>query len=130
MHCKQTDIVNEPYGWVRNRIKRRLTQELQGRFNSEYRRNAVTTSDKNSVAWFVPTVYWQAVAARGENSREGSKFPSLFGHPGLPSWPSLKISGVSSHSSRPNPINIVIFSCSYRYIDSINFSFINPKPKP
>ena len=43
-------------------------------------------------------------------------------------WLFVIISGVSSHSSWPNPINTVIFSCSYRYIDNFNFSFINPKP--
>jgi len=67
------------------------------------------------------------VAARGENGREGCEFPSLVKQLGSSSWLFLIMSGVSSQSSRPNPINMVIFSCSYRYIDNISFSFINPQ---
>jgi len=38
--------------------------------------------------------------------------------------------GVSSHSSSPKPIKLVIFSCPYWYIENIHFSFKKPNPNP
>jgi len=38
-------------------------------------------------------------------------------------------SGVSSHSSSPNLIKLVIFSCPYWYIENIHFSLMKPNPK-
>ena len=37
--------------------------------------------------------------------------------------------GVSSHSSSPKLLTLVIFSCSYWYIEDIHFSLMNPNPK-
>jgi len=56
-----------------------------------------------------------AVAALVENVRESCEFPSLVEHLRLSPWLFLIISGTFSHSSSPNPINIIIFSCSYQY---------------
>jgi len=53
------------------------------------------------------------VAARGENGREGCEISSLVEHLGFLPWLFLFISGVSSHSSGPNPANIIIFGCSF-----------------
>jgi len=39
------------------------------------------------------------------------------------------ISGVSSNSSSPNLIKLVIFSCPYSYIENIHFSLMKPNPK-
>jgi len=58
-------------------------------------------------------LYVCAVAARGENGREGCEFPSLVEHLGFLPWLFLIISGVSSHSSGPNPNNIILFSCFF-----------------
>jgi len=52
------------------------------------------------------------VAARAENGREGCE-KSLVEHIGFLPWLLLIISAVSSHSSGPNPVNIIIFSCSF-----------------
>ena len=38
--------------------------------------------------------------------------------------------GVSSHSSSPKLIKLVIFSCPYWYIENIHFSLMKPKPHP
>ena len=38
--------------------------------------------------------------------------------------------GVSSHSSSPKLIKLVIFSCPYWYIENIHFSLIKPNPNP
>jgi len=37
--------------------------------------------------------------------------------------------GVFSHSSSPNLIKLVIFSCPYWYIENIHFSLMKPNPK-
>jgi len=42
-----------------------------------------------------------------------AKISSLVEHKGLSSWLFLIISGVSSHSSGPHPVNIIIFSRSF-----------------
>ena len=56
-----------------------------------------------------------AVAARGEIGREGCEISSLVEHMGLSPWlmAVFIISGVSSQSSSPNLIKLVIFSCPY-----------------
>jgi len=51
-----------------------------------------------------------AYAARGENDWEGCEISSLVEHMGLSPW---LFSDVSSQSSSPNLIKLVIFSCSY-----------------
>jgi len=48
-----------------------------------------------------------SVAARGEIGREGCEISSLVEHMGLSPWLFLWYSGVSSHSSSPNLINLV-----------------------
>jgi len=68
-----------------------------------------------------------AVVARGENDQEGCEISSLVEHIGLSPW---LFSGVSSHSSSPNLIKLVIFSCPYWYIESIHFSLMKPNPNP
>ena len=70
------------------------------------------------------------MAANGENGRESYEFSYLVEHLGLLPWLFLIIYGVSSHSSSPNLIKFVIFSCSYWYIENIHFILINPKPNP
>jgi len=42
-----------------------------------------------------------------------AKISSLVEHIGFLPWLFLIISGVSNHSSGPNPVNIIIFSCSF-----------------
>ena len=45
--------------------------------------------------------------------------------------PTLAVyNGVSSHSSSPKLIKLVIFSCPYWYIENIHFSLMKPNPNP
>ena len=72
-----------------------------------------------------------AVAARGENGREGCEISSLVEHTGLSPWGPLAVyNGVSSHSSGPKLIKLAIFSCPYWYIENIHFCLMKPNPNP
>ena len=55
------------------------------------------------------------MAARGENAREGCEISSLVEHTALSvvALPLAAYNGVSSHSSVPKLIKLVIFSCPY-----------------
>jgi len=67
-------------------------------------------------------------ADRGENDREGCEISSLLER--IVNLAVFIISGVSSHSSSPNLIKVVIFSCPYWYIEKIHFSLMKSNPNP
>ena len=46
---------------------------------------------------------------------------------GIVALAAFMVSGVSSHSSSPNLIKLVIFNCSYWYTENIHFMKPNPK---
>jgi len=69
----------------------------------------------------------QAVAARGENGREGCEISSLVEHRyRIATLAVFIIVGISSHSSSPNLIKLGIFSCPYWYTENIHFSLMKP----
>jgi len=49
---------------------------------------------------------------------------------GIVTLPLAVYNGVSSHSSSPKLIKLVIFSCPHWYIENIHFSLIKPIPNP
>jgi len=60
------------------------------------------------------------MAARGEIGREGCEYSSLVEHMELSPWLFLLYSAISSHSSSPNLIKLVIFRCPYWYKENIH----------
>ena len=74
--------------------------------------------------------FWLAVAARGENGRGGLRnFISGWTYR-IVALPLAVYNGVTSHSSSPKLIKLVIFSCPYWCIENIHFSLIKPNPNP
>jgi len=89
--------------------------------------------------------YWMYAATEGPNVKWGGhRFqmggPGTTGPPlatALSGWTYgivtlavfIIISGVFSHSSSPNLIKLVIFSCPYWYNENIHFSLMKPNPK-